>query len=120
MKELYEAPSNYRAEGTFSAKLAATGVPGLSGIDTRALVRRIRDGGAQVGVLSTDPALQDRDELVERARKAPSLDGVDWVARVTCDAAYAFGEGAWKGVEGQLPRPPRLATASRSWPTTSA
>ncbi|HPG25387.1 MAG TPA: glutamine-hydrolyzing carbamoyl-phosphate synthase small subunit, partial [Myxococcota bacterium] len=107
VKELYEAPSNYRAEGTFSAKLAAAGVPGLSGIDTRALVRRIRDGGAQVGVLSTDPALQDRDELVERARKAPSLDGVDWVARVTCDAAYAFGEGAWKGVEGQLPRPPR-------------
>lgn len=107
VKELYDAPSNYRSEGTFDAKLAEAGVPGISGIDTRALVHRIRDGGAQVGVLSTDPNVQDEDDLVARARSAPGLDGHDWVAKVTCDAAYEVVEGAWKGIRGQLPRPPR-------------
>jgi len=107
VKELFDAPSNYRAEGSLDAKLTAAGVPGLSGIDTRALVRRLRDFGAQVGVLSTDPEVQDADELVRRARQAPSLDGVDWVARVTCDASYRYSEGAWIGVDGQLPRAAR-------------
>jgi carbamoyl-phosphate synthase small subunit len=107
VKELFEEPSNYRAEGSFDAKLVAAGVPGLSGIDTRALVRRLRDHGAQVGVLSTDPAVQDEGELVRLARQAPSLEGVDWVARVTCDAIHRFDEGAWPGVDGQLPRAAR-------------
>ncbi len=91
----------------FDSKLVQAGIPGLSGIDTRALVRRIRDGGAQVGVLSTDPAKQDADELVAMARKAPGLDGHDWVAKVTCDAAYSFDDGIWGGIEGQLVRPDR-------------
>ncbi len=107
VKELFDAPSNYRAEGTLDEKLAAAGIPGLAGIDTRALVRRIRDGGAQVGVLSTDPAVQDADELVERARQAPGLDGVDWVAKVSTRERYDFTEGIWAGVDGQLPRPAR-------------
>jgi carbamoyl-phosphate synthase small subunit len=109
VKELFEQPSNYRSEGAFDAKLREAGIPGLTGIDTRALVRRIRDGGAQVGVLSTDPELQDADALVERARNAPGLDGHDWVARVTCQEAYAFDEGAWSGIEGMLPRADRPA-----------
>jgi carbamoyl-phosphate synthase small subunit len=113
VKELFEVPSNYRAEGSFESKLLAAGVPGIAGIDTRALVRRLRDFGAQVGVLSTDPAVQDADLLVARARSAPSLDGVDWVARVTCERSYRFGEGAWPGVDGQLPRTPRPKPARR-------
>ena len=104
VKELYESPSNFRSEGTLEAKLAAAGVPGISEIDTRALVRRIREGGAQVGVLSTDPKVQDEADLVARARSAPGLDGTDWVARVTCDAAHVFSESPWSGIEGQLPR----------------
>jgi carbamoyl-phosphate synthase small subunit len=104
VKEIFDAPSNYRSEGTLDAKLAEAGVPGISGVDTRALVRRIRDGGAQVGVLSTDPALQDDADLVSRARSAPGLDGHDWVAKVTCDVAYAFAEGTWPGIDGQIPR----------------
>ena len=107
VKELCESPSNYRSEGTLDAQLLEAGVPGISGLDTRALVRRIRDSGAQVGVLSTDPDVQDADELVRRAQNAPGLDGQDWVAKVTCDAAYTVDEGAWPGILGQLPRPPR-------------
>jgi carbamoyl-phosphate synthase small subunit len=107
VKEVFDEPSNFRAQGTLDAKLAEAGVPAISGLDTRALVRRIRDGGAQVGVLSTDPEVQDETDLVERARSAPGLDGEDWVSKVTCDAAYTFDEGAWPGIKGQLPRAER-------------
>jgi carbamoyl-phosphate synthase small subunit len=107
VKELFEAPSNWRAESGLQVFLERHGVPAISGIDTRALVRRIRDLGFQQGVLSTDPALQDDDALRERARAAPPLDGRDLVAEVTCRAPYVFREGLWPGVEGMLPRAPR-------------
>jgi carbamoyl-phosphate synthase small subunit len=51
--------------------------------------------------------VQDEDDLVTRARNAPGLDGQDWVAKVTCDAAYEVVDGAWPGIRGQLPRPSR-------------
>jgi carbamoyl-phosphate synthase small subunit len=111
IKELSSAPSNYRSEGSLEDLLASSGVPGISGIDTRALVRRIRDQGAQVGVLSTDPAQQDEAELLALARRSPGLDGRDLVAEVTCDLPYSWSEGRWPGIEGQLPR------ASRPSPT---
>ena len=107
IKELSAAPSNYRSEGSLSDDLANAGVPGISGIDTRALVRRIRDHGAQVGVLSTDPEQQDEAALLALAQSAPGLDGRDLVAEVTCREKYTWSEGRWKGIEGQLPRAPR-------------
>lgn len=107
VKELFRDPSNYRSQGSLDPYLEAAGVPGVEGIDTRALVRRIRDYGAQVGVLSTDPAQQDEAQLVERARASGGLDGVDQVARVTCSAPYDWSDGAWSGIEGQVPRPIR-------------
>jgi carbamoyl-phosphate synthase small subunit len=109
VKELFDEPSNYRARGSLGAYLRDAGVPGLAGIDTRALVRRIRDHGAQVGVVSTDPAVQDEAELIRRANDAPGLDGRDLVQEVTCDAPYRWTEGRWAGIEGQLPRPLRNA-----------
>ncbi len=107
VKELFDAPSNWRSNESLPAFLARQGVPAISGIDTRALVRRIRDGGFQQGVLSTDPDWQDEDALRERAAAAPALDGRDLVSTVTCDAPYAWNEPEWEGVPGQLPRPQR-------------
>jgi len=106
VKELFDVPSNWRARGGIDAFLVEAGVPGISGIDTRALVRRLRDRGAQVGVLSTDPALQDAAALVERARRAPGLDGRDLVAGVTCSEIYRWQDGRWSGIAGQVPRAP--------------
>ena len=105
VKELFDQSSSWRAEGSLDEYLDKAGVPGLSGIDTRALVRRIRDKGAQVGVLSTDPAEQDESSLVERAKAAPGLDGRDLVAQVTCREPYDWTEGVWSGIRGQVPRP---------------
>ncbi len=107
VKELCHEPSNWRAEGTLDDFLREAGVPGIEGLDTRALVRRIRDGGFQMGVLSTAPDAQNEDELVRLAQAASPLDGRDLVAGVTCAAPYNFDAGLWKGVEGELPRQPR-------------
>jgi carbamoyl-phosphate synthase small subunit len=59
--------------------------------------------------LSTDPALQDETELLERARGTQELDGRDLVAQVTCTAPYVWEEGRWNGIAGQVPRPQRPA-----------
>jgi carbamoyl-phosphate synthase small subunit len=103
-KEVFDAPSNWRATESLPTFMERHGVPGIAGIDTRALVRRIRDGGAQVGILSTDPARQDADALVRQAREDPGLDGLDLAAQVSCETAYAWHEGRWRGIEGQVPR----------------
>ena len=71
VREVFSVPSNWRSRESLDAYMRRHGIPGIAGIDTRALVRRIRDGGAQVGVLSTDPAQQDPDALTERARRDP-------------------------------------------------
>ena len=107
VKEMFDAPSNWRSRESLPAFLARHGVPAIANLDTRALVRRIRDHGFQSGALSTDPAQQSAEALVERARRAPTLDGVDLVAGVTCAAPYEWKEGSWKGVSGELPRAKR-------------
>jgi carbamoyl-phosphate synthase small subunit len=104
VKEVFDTPSNWRSEGDLPAYLEQHGIPGIAGVDTRALVRRIREGGAQVGVLSTDPDQQDEAALLARAKADPGLDGVDLAATVTCDASYDHSEGRWSGISGQVPR----------------
>jgi carbamoyl-phosphate synthase small subunit len=106
-KEVTKVPSSWRARESLDAFLRRFGVPGIAGLDTRALVRRIRDGGFQNGVVSTDPAQQEADALVTAARAAPTLDGRDLVASVTCRAPYRWEQGLWAGIAGQVPRRPR-------------
>jgi carbamoyl-phosphate synthase small subunit len=113
VKEHFEVPSNWRSREPLGAFLARHGIPGIAGLDTRALVRRIRDRGFQMAVVSTDPAQQEASALVERARRAPGLDGRDLVAGVTCREPYRFDQGLWGGVPGQLPRPERPAPSRK-------
>jgi len=107
VKEAFETPSNFRASDTLPAFLERWKIPAIAGIDTRALVRRIRDRGAQIGVISTDASQQDAAVLVELARKAPGLEGVDMVKHVTTQEPYVWTEGTWAGIDGQLARAPR-------------
>ncbi|MCS7470342.1 glutamine-hydrolyzing carbamoyl-phosphate synthase small subunit [Stieleria sp. ICT_E10.1] len=72
--------SNYRAEGGLSAYLQQHGIVGLAGIDTRSLVRRIREQGAMRGILSTSDL--DDASLVEKAKSSPGLVGRDLVREV--------------------------------------
>jgi len=90
VREASRIASNFTATGTLPEYLAAAGVVGLSGIDTRALVRRLRIRGAMTGVVSSD--LLDPAALVARARAAPSLVGRDLVREVMPAAETAWIE----------------------------
>ena len=83
VRELCEIPSNYRSTQTLDEYLKAAGVIGLQGIDTRALVRKIRTSGAMTGVLSTVDL--DDESLVKKAQSSPQLVGQEVV--VLDDAA---------------------------------
>ena len=71
VREASRIASNFTATGTLGDYLAKAGVVGLAGIDTRALVRRLRIRGAMTGVLSSE--VLDPARLVELARQAPAL-----------------------------------------------
>jgi len=73
--------SNYRAEGDLEDWLKAQGVVGIAGIDTRALVRHLRDNGAQTGVIVSD-AMSEQDALA-MARGWDDLEGRDLVGQVS-------------------------------------
>lgn len=82
--------SNYRSEDSLSSYLISNDVVAIAGIDTRALVRRIRDRGAQRGILSTIDF--DHHSLVEKARQSPGLVGRDLVREVVPDTVRQWSE----------------------------
>jgi carbamoyl-phosphate synthase small subunit len=94
VRDYREAPSSWRAEQSLGAYLAKHGVPGIEGIDTRALVRHLRDHGAQEAVLSSVDL--DPDRLVRRAKDSPGLVGRDLVREVTTREAYEWTQGPWR------------------------
>lgn len=82
------APSNYRSEQSLDDYLQKNGIVGIGGVDTRRLTRYLRDHGSQNGAIGVEsPAT-----LVDRARAAPNMEGLDLVARVTPARPYSFDE----------------------------
>ncbi len=94
VRDYRDAPSSWRAEESLGAYLARHGIPGIEGIDTRALVRHLRDHGAQEAVLSSTDL--DAARLVRNAKAAPSMVGQDLASVVTCAEAYDWTEGPWQ------------------------
>ena len=97
IEELCEIPSNWRSEKSLHDYLADAGVPGIEGIDTRALTKRLRVSGAMRATLSTDGSL-DPDGAVEAAKNATPMEGSDFVKEVTTDEKYHWDP------EGKLSR----------------
>ncbi len=94
-------PSNFRAVSHFDGWLKAHNLPGIAGIDTRRLARRIRDGGAPTGVLiHASDGKFDLPALTEKARNWPGLEGMDLAAEVTCHQTYSWDETTWTIGEG--------------------
>ena len=88
VRELAAVPHHWEARTRLEEFLAHWGVPGLQGIDTRALVRRLRESGTQRGVIRQAPSAAgfgpaDLDELRRAARDAPSVSQLDLVAGVS-------------------------------------
>ena len=86
MREDSPTASNWRATGTLRDYLAAHGVVGISGVDTRALTRLLRSAGVMRGVIGAGDV--DPEALVARARAAPRMEGADLVRSVTCPAPF--------------------------------
>lgn len=81
VKELCEFPSNFRSKMSLEEYLKANDVMGITGVDTRAITRHIRNQGAMKGVISTQ--VDDIDDLVQKVKDSPSLVGRDLVKDVT-------------------------------------
>ena len=89
-RDLCEFPSSWRSRGRLEDLLEERGVPGITGVDTRALPRHLRDRGVMRGCLS---ALEtDTDALVEKARQSPSMLGLALAELVTCVEPYWWTE----------------------------
>ena len=100
VKEYQEYPSNYRSRRSLADYLKADGIPGVEGIDTRALTRHIRVQGAMKAALSTEDL--DPDSLVEKARNAPDMVGRDLVKEVTCSEPLLWQNSRPVRLEGGL------------------
>jgi carbamoyl-phosphate synthase small subunit len=104
VRQLCRAPSNFRAQGCLDDYLRQHGVLGIEGIDTRALVRRIRVRGAMSGVLSTTDL--ESASLVHKARTGPGMIGRDLVREVVPQRAFTWTEGFTSPLVQYLPSRP--------------
>jgi carbamoyl-phosphate synthase small subunit len=86
IRSLSPVVSNWRSALSLSAWLADHGIPGISGVDTRSLTRKLRDGGTQKAALSTNGI--HANELLQMARTWEGLEGRDMVKEVTCEEPY--------------------------------
>ncbi|HKX12707.1 MAG TPA: glutamine-hydrolyzing carbamoyl-phosphate synthase small subunit [bacterium] len=109
VKEYSRVYSNYRASESLGDYLKRHEIPGIEGIDTRALVRHLRDKGAQPGLISTQDF--DLKRLKKKVKALPSMEGQDLVKDVTTDMAYTWKEGTYsvatassRKPDGKLPK----------------
>lgn len=115
VRELSPVVSNWRATRSVSEYLEAYGIPGIQGVDTRALTRKLRVRGALNGFISTEEVSDE--EAVARARAWHGLIGVDYVKEVTHPEPFRWDEKDELSrpfhLENSNPRvpPPRLPPA---------
>ena len=86
-------PSHWQATGTVDDFLKAYGIPGLGGVDTRALVRRLRSFGVMMGTITSD---ETPEQALERLKSLPRYDNIDFVRQVTTESPYR-----WSSSEGE-------------------
>ncbi|WP_114951296.1 glutamine-hydrolyzing carbamoyl-phosphate synthase small subunit [Sphingosinicella terrae] len=106
VREDVTAPSNFRAAQSFVEWMRANGRIGLSGVDTRALTRKIREQGAPNGVIAhSAKGAFDLEALLAKARAWPGLEGMDLAKDVSCRQLYRWSGGRWQLGEGYVERP---------------
>ncbi|WP_260599235.1 glutamine-hydrolyzing carbamoyl-phosphate synthase small subunit [Sphingomonas endolithica] len=97
VREDVTEPSNFRSVERLDSWMAAHGRIGLSGIDTRALTKRIRVGGAPNGVIAHSASgTFDIPALLAQARAWPGLEGMDLAKDVTAETHYGWEGGVWR------------------------
>lgn len=105
MREMNE-PSNWRAHESLTESLVRQGIPGIAGIDTRALTLLLRERGTQKGYLSVEGKVSVADALA-KAKAWEGIDNQDYASKVTCAAPYEWDPTGEKtlgyGVASELP-----------------
>ena len=84
-------PSNWRSEKSLDDYLRENGIPGIYGVDTRALTLHLREHGNRKAFLCVSASLREEDAMA-KAREWIGLDGQDYAAKVTCEGAYEFND----------------------------
>ena len=84
-------PSNWRSEKSLDEYLRENGIPGIYGVDTRALTLHLREHGNRKAFLCVSASLREEDAMA-KAREWIGLDGQDYAAKVTCEEAYEFND----------------------------
>ncbi|MEH6661949.1 MAG: glutamine-hydrolyzing carbamoyl-phosphate synthase small subunit [Parasphingorhabdus sp.] len=105
VREDITAPSNFRDQKPFDQWMSEQGRIGISGVDTRALTRRIREAGAPNAVIAHDPDGKfDIDELLGQARAWAGLEGMDLAKEVTGHQTQLWDKGGmWRLGHGYAP-----------------
>jgi len=101
VREVWRLPSNWRHVESLDGYLRRYHICGIAGVDTRALTRRLRDGGSQMGVISSVEYEENR--LVKKARDLPPIVGRDLVREVTSTRETRWESGDWDIAKGYLP-----------------
>ncbi|HEY9619857.1 MAG TPA: glutamine-hydrolyzing carbamoyl-phosphate synthase small subunit [Crinalium sp.] len=89
-RNICHRPSNWRATQSLSDYLKQHKIPGIYGIDTRALTRKLRSAGAMNGGISTE--ILDPGELLLKVQEAPSMVGLNLVREVTTKSIYEWSD----------------------------
>ena len=98
------SPSNWRTKSDLQSWLTAHNLPGIAGIDTRALTRYIRDNGAPKGVLSHCRDGQfDLESLKQMAGSWPGLNGMDLASKVSTKYVYRWDSGVFELSDNSFP-----------------
>jgi len=87
VRENCHQPNHYLSTTTLHQYLAESGIPGISGVDTRALTRRLRTFGVMMGIITSDSS---PEEALAKLKELPSYGSTDFVRQVTTDTAYEW------------------------------
>ena len=101
-RQLAPLPSNWRCEQPLESWMQTHQLVGISGLDTRALVRHLRDVGAMNGVISSDG--QTPTQLFELLKQAPTMQGLNLAERVTTREPYQWNQACSVGFDQRLQR----------------
>ena len=99
-RQLAPTPSSWRSRETLEVWMQRHGLVGISGVDTRALVRHLREGGAMNGVISTDG--RSPADLLDQVRQAPSMEGLNLADQVTTSTPYQWSSPCAVGFDQRL------------------
>ncbi len=93
VQEWCEKPSHWASTQTVSEWMKSEGIPGIAGVDTRALVSRIRERGVMMGVLASGSGLANRKGLLKTLKDSTRYDSIDFVRKVSPREARTYGGG---------------------------